>query len=402
MDNSDNAGLERLEKLARTQAAEINRLQKLLSQAINDNHALEAQIATYQTREARYEVGLDLMNEYAFSADVHEDGRITREWCTPSFARITGYSSDEMEAAGGFINLLHPEDRLSVQKTLAAVMRGQDVVIEKRLITQEGDVRWLRTRYRPVWDDERTRVIRFFGAGTDITEEYAIKDQQARFVTNAMHELSHPVSSILMRLYMMRKQPERLEEHLDALEPVTNHLRHMIEDMREISYLERGLIALDQQPVTLQPLLQSVVDAHRTMAQHHERQITLDMTETPVTVFADAERLKRAFDNLLSNVITTAIGDAVRLALLVEPEPPHAPLSALVRTHYQVGASKDDHPSVVFRPFHRASEGAASHTGLELSIFREIIRLHGGVVDVETEADGSRTFSTRLLLTQRI
>ncbi len=395
MDYSQQERLQRLQTLAAKQSAEIDRLKNQLTWEIEKRKEMEAAI---NAREERYQVAFDLMHEYAFSFIVREDGRIIREWRTASFERITGYSSEEIEAGSGWLQFAHPEDAERANTQLHnEVLTGQTATIDFRIIRKNGEIGWLRTVHHPVWDDRQERVIRFYGIGRDITDEKAIKDQQARFITNAMHELSHPVSSILMRLYLMRRQPERLNDHLDSLEPVANHIRHLIEDMREISYLERGLITLEPQTVSLQQILTEVCRVQQENTQLQQVTLSLLLPETPLMIMADVERIYQALRHLVESTVMTAVPSGT-IEIRLYAFPPETSVSARVQIKYQGRPGHYDQPTLIFHPFYRPSEGSLSHTGLELSIVREVSRLHGGDVRATSDPEGNRTFTLTLPL----
>jgi signal transduction histidine kinase len=65
---------------------------------------------------------------------------------------------------------MHPDDRFIDQQHGAALRAGQSDVCEYRIITKQGQLRWMRDYARPIWDAEHTRVVRILGAAQDITK----------------------------------------------------------------------------------------------------------------------------------------------------------------------------------------------------------------------------------------
>lgn len=333
----------------------------------------------------QYRQALDLMHEFAYSFKVEADGTLICEWITMGFERMTGYT--QAEVGGRWVELFHTEDRANALAALQQVLQGQQTTATQRIVSKNGGVRWVRTINYPV-RDHRDSVVGFYGAGRDVTEEQIVQAQQARFITNAMHELSHPVSSILLRLYLMRKQPERLNEHLDALQPVAEQIKRMIEDMREVSYLEQGIIFLQKQIFDLQPVLTEIVRAHQPTAEARSIDIVYAESAEPLRVMADPGRIRQALTNLLVNSINLTVeGGTVEIRAYAE----HATHAVVYLRHHRLLIERD-HPTLVFRPFHRASEGRATHTGLELTITREIMRLHGGEASVMVDDNERSVF----------
>jgi signal transduction histidine kinase len=268
------------------------------------------------------------------------------------------------------------------------------MVDEFRIVGALGETLWIRYMMRPVWDQHQTQIVRVYGAGQDITDERAVQAQQAQFITHAMHELSHPVSSILMRLYLMRKQPEKLDEHLDALHPVTEQIRRMIEDMREASYLDRHLVTLELRDLVLQDVMSNVVRDHAAGATDRSIHVDLELNPEPLTVHADDEQLTRALTHLVNNAIVMSPAfEAINIRVF-----PALPLYAVCEIEHRRQEVDDEHPSVAFHPFSRPSQGQVTHTGLELSIARSIIKLHGGDIALTTDEGHRSVFTVRLKL----
>jgi PAS domain S-box-containing protein len=128
---------------------------------------LRARIALHESEE-RYRIISGLISDFAFSCRVEPDGSWWTEWSTEdSFKRLTGYASREVDNS---VRLYHPEDAPKVQKHLQQTIQGQPTHGEYRIITKHGDPRWLYLRREPVWNAEKSRVVRFYGVAQDITE----------------------------------------------------------------------------------------------------------------------------------------------------------------------------------------------------------------------------------------
>jgi PAS domain S-box-containing protein len=127
--------------------------------------------------EERYRTISEITSDYAYAFRVEQHGKLTLEWMTAAFSRISGLTQEEVMARGGWLNLLHHEDLATVQRYREAVFSGQVQSCEFRIIAKSGEVRWLRDSMRPVWDREQGRVVRIYGAGQDITERKRLEEQ---------------------------------------------------------------------------------------------------------------------------------------------------------------------------------------------------------------------------------
>ncbi|MGQ9889830.1 MAG: PAS domain-containing sensor histidine kinase [Aggregatilineales bacterium] len=351
-------------------------------------------LRAYQERlEQRYRRSLRLIGDYAFVYNLLPGGELKFIWASDTLESFSGYSLAELNARGGWLAVVHPADQPTVRAALRRLRRGLPVEFEMRLLRADGTQRWLRIAAEAaemVKNGER----QLYGAARDIALEKRLQDEQARFITNAMHELSHPVSSILLRLHLMQRQPERLSEHLDALQPVAERIRRMIDDLRDLFYLQRGIIALDRAPVALQDVARRALERCRADPSCAAR-FDSAMTRVPAVVYADAERLAQALYNLLSKAAAVMPqGDRVRVEVLR----PEGLDQALMRILFRGMRVDLEHPTLLFHPFHQPSEGSRTHTGLELAIAREIVRRHGGELVAAAAPEGRTAFVLQLPL----
>jgi len=122
----------------------------------------------------------ELASDYAYDCRVDPDGSFHMEGVTDGFARVTGYTLAEIQALGGWAHLIHPDDLLGVMSRQAEILEGTPSFYELRIVSKEGDVRWIRYSTRPIFDPDQSRVTRLVGAVQDITEhKHAEKQLQA-------------------------------------------------------------------------------------------------------------------------------------------------------------------------------------------------------------------------------
>ncbi len=120
--------------------------------------------------KARYRVISELTSDFAYAVRVAPDGTYVPEWETKSLDFFTGYSRSAMQDQGGWQSLIHPDDRQAAQQYFQTLLAGEANVIEFRIVTPDGETRWLRNHGRPVWDDGAGRVVRIIGAAQDIMD----------------------------------------------------------------------------------------------------------------------------------------------------------------------------------------------------------------------------------------
>jgi len=119
--------------------------------------------------EERYRLVSELISDFAYAFHLEPDNQIVPEWITQAFTTITGFTVDEMAEPDGIKNLMHPDDEPIIRVHFQTLLAGQPDTSDFRIITKDGDARWLRNYARPVWDETRGRVVRIYGGVRDIT-----------------------------------------------------------------------------------------------------------------------------------------------------------------------------------------------------------------------------------------
>jgi PAS domain S-box-containing protein len=141
--------------------------------------------------EDRFRIISELTSDFAYADRVEPDGTIIPEWVSDAVTRVTGYTVDEIHSLG-LKSIVLADDWPVVRDHIKKVLSGRSDVIETRITTKGGEVRWLRDYARPVWDEAQSRVVRIYGASQDITESRRAEEERNRverdyvdFVENA-------------------------------------------------------------------------------------------------------------------------------------------------------------------------------------------------------------------------
>ncbi len=132
---------------------------------------VEKRTAELRISEERHRYISELISDYAYVFLVSPEGKLKGEWLSESFVRTFGFTQEEIDARGGWQSLVHPADLPTAILHAQKVLFGQPDVCEKRFITKQGEIRWLRDYARPVFDENLGRVVRIYGAAQDITDK---------------------------------------------------------------------------------------------------------------------------------------------------------------------------------------------------------------------------------------
>ncbi|MGA9379197.1 MAG: GAF domain-containing protein, partial [Phormidium sp.] len=134
--------------------------------------------------EDRYRIVSELISDFAYAAKIDRNSNFKTDWMTGAVSRITGYSCQEMANRGGWQSLIYPEDLPNYLERIQKLLCWQSDISEYRIITKEGEIRWLRDYRQPVYCEDKERSLVVYGAAQDITErkqaEEALRQQTER------------------------------------------------------------------------------------------------------------------------------------------------------------------------------------------------------------------------------
>ncbi|MBA2556423.1 MAG: response regulator, partial [Chloroflexi bacterium] len=224
---------------------------------------------------------------------------------------------------------------------------------------------------------------------------------RSRFFANVSHEFRTPLTLTLGPLDDLQAGfhgplAPAMAEQVDLARRNAGRVLELIDQLLEVARLEVGSTPLRARRLDLGTFVARLGEAFRPLAERRSIALILELPEEPLTVFADPVHLERVLANLLSNAFKfTQTGGTVRLTL--EAEAPVARISV-----------RDDGPGItladlphIFERFYRGSESAARHqpgTGIGLALAQELVALHGGTLEVESEEGAGSTFTVSLRL----
>ncbi len=240
-----------------------------------------------------------------------------------------------------------------------------------------------------------------------------ISKYKSEFLANMSHELRTPLNSLLI---LSKTLAENKEDNLNpeqvkyaaTVHSTGQDLLTLINEILDLSKVEAGKMSIEPQEIKLPQIYEYLEQNFRPLAEHKNLEFKISEDQNlPDTIFTDNSRLQQILKNLLSNAIKfTEKGRVVLQIKLAEKgkkfgienldKSPN--VFAFSITDTGIGIPKEKQ-KIIFEAFQQA-DGTTSRkyggTGLGLTISREITRLLGGMIEVDSIPEQGSTFTLYL------
>ena len=310
-------------------------------------------------------------------------------------AEITGYH--EADVRGQDASIFFGElEEIIADSMAAAVAAEASPRFEADCLTAEGLRLRLGFTVSPLFSelgDTTGTVITF----QDLTRVRALEETSrrqdrlaaiGRMAASIAHEIRNPLAAMRGSIQMLRADMEGESSQTELMEIIlreSDRLNRIIGDF--LNYARpRSII---QSKVDVGELLRATFTLLRNSAELNEHQVIKeDVPKTPVLVDADAEQLQQVFWNLARNALQSMPGGGELLATVRRQENERLRI-AFADTGRGMSPQQVEH---LFEPFSSTTGG----TGLGLSIVYQIIRDHGGTINVRSRERLGTTITIEL------
>jgi HAMP domain-containing protein/CheY-like chemotaxis protein/signal transduction histidine kinase len=250
-------------------------------------------------------------------------------------------------------------------------------------------------------------------------EQLALSSKyKSEFLANMSHELRTPLNSLLILAKLLADNPdenltEKQIEFAQMIYSAGSDLLELISDILDLSKVEAGKMEVNPHDVSLSDVREYVFQSFSPVAEQKGLDFEINVEPgIPDTVYTDDQRLQQIIRNLLSNAFKFTHEGSIKMTIAPAPAGTRyfdeglAEVENVVAFHVRdtgIGIPADK-LRLIFEAFQQA-DGTTSRkyggTGLGLSISREIARVLGGEISVESNVGEGSTFTLYLPATPR-
>ncbi|MEY8426449.1 ATP-binding protein [Lachnospiraceae bacterium 46-15] len=306
----------------------------------------------------------------------------------------------------------------SIKEQVAASQYDLDYV-EYRIVRKDGEIRWIEDyghfiRSETVGDifyvflgdatEKRSRQLQILERA--LSNANLAIEAKNKFLSNMSHDIRTPLNAITGFTSLAKSHIDdrnEVQRYLDKIGEASGQLLDLVDKVLEISWTETKDVHVEEAECNLCEILQSV---ERALApRFSKKKITFETDLTGVEhldVYSDRDKLRQIVQYLAANAVAyTGKGGRVRVAVVEgEQLANDYAVYRFVVSDNGIGISKEFQEHI-FEPFEREKNTTFSGiygTGLGLTITRNIVKIMGGTIEVDSAIGRGSTFTVTIRL----
>ena len=231
----------------------------------------------------------------------------------------------------------------------------------------------------------------------DITQQRIAEDSRHSFAAQATHELRTPLTNIRLSVETMLDAPydrEVRSQCLNTINQEAHRLERVVAEMLSVAEIEAGSLTVASDDVPLETMLNELKSDYQAQADEKTIALKFDVPPKLPSLVGDRDKIMLALQNLVGNALKYT-PDGNQVVVTVEQQDNELMVHV---SDTGFGISEQD-TERIFEKFYRARDERVHQitgSGLGLALAREVIRLHGGDITVQSQIDQGSTFTLTL------
>ncbi|MCY7475263.1 cell wall metabolism sensor histidine kinase WalK [Paenibacillus larvae] len=251
----------------------------------------------------------------------------------------------------------------------------------------EDEKIWVRVTFTPI-HRRGEGITGSIAVLQDVTEQEKLERSRKEFVANVSHELRTPLTTIKSYLEALGdgaiEDPQLSERFLGVTRNETERMIRLVTDLLHLSRLDSNQATLVKTPTNISDMLEEVADRFAVQSRQRKIRIDVSVDARVGSISIDRDKIDQVLDNLLSNAIKYTADEGIVRIQAKRLDHDWVEISV---EDTGIGIPKKD-LSRIFERFYRVDKARSRNmggTGLGLSIAREIVKAHGGSIQLESE-----------------
>lgn len=242
-------------------------------------------------------------------------------------------------------------------------------------------------------------IVMFWRTIISLLKEKEIAEHTTEFLNNMTHEFKTPLTNIALAGKMILKDHQVVEnpktkQYSEIILEENEKLRAQVENVLNMSALERGEMNLRKEILDVHQLVQEIVKCMNVQIEEHQGHINLEFLALSAIVNADKSHLSNAICNILENSIKYNKGN---LAIKIQTYNKDNKVFISIDDN-GIGIDKE-HQKNIFNKYYRVPTGNVHNVkgfGLGLAYVKKIVELHEGILSVQSELGKGTTIQMSL------
>ncbi|MGN0323752.1 MAG: response regulator [Oliverpabstia sp.] len=227
------------------------------------------------------------------------------------------------------------------------------------------------------------------------------------FLSNMSHDIRTPMNGIIGMTAIASAHIDDKERVQDCLKKITHaskHLLSLINEVLDMSKIESGKVDLVEEEFNLSDLIDNLLTMTNSQIAEHHHELSVNISGvTHEAVVGDSLRIQKIFTNLMGNAVKyTPDGGKIKLSITEKPcNQARVGCYEVIFEDNGIGMS-EEFQDCIFEPFARADDDShvnkVQGTGLGMTISRNIVRMMGGDIKVESKLGVGSRFTVTMYL----